>query len=90
MSNNKIRIAQIGNGWNGESIYIDLITEKAIIVSREVTHWGYHDESEWDEHTYTVSLEQAFKKIRSGKATIPEEFRKIIMQTTRINGDTWR
>lgn len=90
MDSSKIKIAEIGNGWKGQTIYVDLFAERAIIVSREVTHWGYHDESEWDEHTYTVSLEQAFKKIRSEKATIPEEFRKIIMQTERVNGDTWR
>lgn len=53
--------------WYAE--YVDFLAEKAFIVSSEVTYWGYHDESEWDKHAYTVSLEQAFEQIRSEKGT---------------------
>lgn len=54
-----IQVAYIGNGWENDTVYIDPSTETAKVHHSKCTHWGYHDESDWDEEDRFVSIEEA-------------------------------
>ena len=63
MDNDWIYVSYIGNGQCNITVYVNPINETAKIRTRECTYWGYHDESEWDDHEEIVSIEQAFAQV---------------------------
>lgn len=63
MDNRWIQVFYVGNCWSNITVSVDPISETAKICSSECTHWGYHDESEWDEHEEIVSIEQALAQV---------------------------
>ena len=60
MGNEWIQVAYLGNEWSNTTVYINPSTETAKVHKCQISHWGYHDESEWDESDEIISVEQAF------------------------------
>ena len=58
-----IKIVSLGNEWSNKTVYVNPETETAKLFERKITHWGYHDESEWEEHEKIISVEQALAMV---------------------------
>ena len=59
MSEGWIRVAYIGNEWSNETVYVNSDEEIAKVYRSKCTHWGYHDDSDWDESEEIISIEKA-------------------------------
>ena len=70
MSDEWIEVAYIGNGWSNVTVYVNPTNETAKICSSKCTYWGYHDESEFEEHEEIVSIEQALAQVYPDKKAI--------------------
>lgn len=70
MDNERIKVAFLGNEWKSKTVYINPITKIAKVFKSEISHWGYHDESEWDESEEIISVEQALAIVYPDKEAI--------------------
>lgn len=84
MDSQWIQVSYIGNCWSGITVYVNPSSETAKICSSECTHWGYHDESEWDEYEEIVSIEQALAQVYPDELAIS----KILSNTKKDYSET--
>ena len=84
MGNEWIQVSYIGNGWSNITVYVNPVNETAKICSSKCTHWGYHDESEWDEREEIVSIEQALAQVYPDEKAIAA----IVSNTKKDYSDT--
>jgi len=70
MDNAWIQVAFLGNEWKSKTVYINPIMKTAKVFKSEISHWGYHDESEWDESEEIISVEQALAMVYPDKEAI--------------------
>ena len=78
MENKWIKAFYKDEGWTDITVYIDPTTETAKLCKGKCTHWGYHDESEWDETEEIVSIEQALAQVYPDEKAIA-----IILSNTK-------
>lgn len=70
MDNEWIQITFLGNEWKSKTVYINPITKTAKVYKSEISHWGYHDESEWDESEEIITVEQALALVYPNEEAI--------------------
>ncbi len=70
MDNEWIQIAFLGNEWKSKTVYINPITKTAKVYKSEISHWGYHDESECDESEEIITVEQALALVYPNEEAI--------------------
>lgn len=63
MEKDLIEVYREGNSWSSETVSIDPVEQIAIVESCECTFWGYHDESEYETTRYTITVEEALRKV---------------------------
>lgn len=78
MENEWIKVFYRDEGWSDITVYVSPTDETAKITTSKCTHWGYHDESEWDECEEIVSIEQALAQVYPDEKAIA-----IILNNTK-------
>ena len=63
MNDEWIQVSYTGNEWCNTTVYVNPNNETAKICTSKCTHWGYHDESEWDDTEKIVTIEEALAEV---------------------------
>ena len=92
MSEEWIKVAYVGNCWENKTVYLDSGRERAKILFSKCIHWGYHDDSDWDDHDEVVSIERALKIVYPDEEAIaailantPKDYSAVLRQLAEKN-----
>ena len=63
MEKDWVQVFYEGNCWTNTTVFVNPTNETAKICSSKCTHWGYHDDSDWDDTEEIVSIELALERV---------------------------
>ena len=70
-------IKKDGNSWVSDTYYLDPLGQRGRISHFEITYWGYHDESDYEEYDRFCSVGELTSRLSSDQAAL-DKIRRIM------------